>query len=254
LAAVVVFLPPTLIDLCLAEFDTGAMASEESYDGDQERLKRSIIPEAMSPAARTLFYAFNSLPFIRVIENITGIKGLTPDPYFFGGGFHEIGQGGHLSIHADFNHHRPLNLERRVNVLIYLNKDWKDDYGGQLELWDTAMTGCRVSVVPEANRCVIFNTRSDTYHGNPNPIAHPGGITRKSIALYYYTATWTGESRSHITQFKARPKSEDKFDWAVKRLELMEDFFPPIVLRAYNKAKRKARAMLKPAKPLNADQ
>ncbi len=150
---------------------------------------------------------------------------------------------------------KPLNLERRVNVLIYLNKNWSIfEYGGQLELWDTAMTGSRVSVVPEANRCVIFNTRSDTYHGNPNPIAHPAGTTRKSIALYYYTATWTGESRSHITQFKARPDSKDKVDWAVKRLELMEDFLPPIVLRAYNKAKRKARALVKPARPSNLEQ
>src|SRR3954451_19085559 len=89
---------------------------------------------------------------------MTGIKGPIPDPYFLGGGLHEISEGGHLSMHADFNHHTPLNLERRINMLIYLNKDWKDEYGGQLELWDSEMTKKYHSIVPVFNRCVIFNS------------------------------------------------------------------------------------------------
>ncbi len=62
-------------------------------------------------------------------------------------------------------HHR--NWQRRVNVLVYLNKDWKAEWGGALELWDKQMKACEESVVPVFNRCVIFNTDADSYHGHP---------------------------------------------------------------------------------------
>ena len=140
----------------------------------------------MTNPVRRLFYSFNSKPFIRVLENITNINGLIPDPYFLGAGFHEIGQGGHLSVHVDFNHHKVMNLERRINVLIYLNKDWDKTCGGQLELWNKDVSKSVKSVVPAFNRCVIFNTTDWSYHGNPEPVKHPAGVTRKSIALYYY--------------------------------------------------------------------
>ena len=209
------FLPAAVLERCLAEFPQRS-TNELEFNRDQERYKAQFNPDVLAPWNRNLFYAFNSRPFLRVLENITGIKGLIPDPYFSGGGFHEISQGGHLSVHADFNHHLPMNLERRINVLIYLNHDWKDEYGGQLELWDDAMSKCMVSVVPVFNRCVIFNTTSNSNHGNPNPINHPDKIPRRSIALYYYTATWDGTKREHTTQFRPRAASTDKVDWQVR--------------------------------------
>src|SRR3546814_6396188 len=86
-----------------------------------------------------MFYAFNSRPFLAFLEALTGIERLIPDPYFEGGGFHEIGRGGYLNVHADFNLNKRLNLRRRLNVLIYLNKDWEPAFGGDLELWDAGM-------------------------------------------------------------------------------------------------------------------
>lgn len=124
-----------------------------SFDRPQERLKSSFNPDYLESPLRSLFYSFNSKPFIRFLENLTGIKGLIPEPYFMGAGFHEIKNGGHLSVHADFNHHKPMDLERRINVLIYLDKDWKEEYGGQLELWDDDMKSCQQSVVSLFNRC-----------------------------------------------------------------------------------------------------
>ncbi|MEL7487011.1 MAG: 2OG-Fe(II) oxygenase, partial [Pseudomonadota bacterium] len=206
----------------------------EMFDRDQERYKRSFHPDALTPDLRRLFYAFNARPFIRVVENITGIKGLIPDPYFLGGGFHEISTGGHLSMHADFNHHKPMNLERRVNVLIYLNRDWREDYGGQLELWTTDMSERRQSIVPVANRCVMFTTTQQSMHGNPSPVAHPDDQSRKSIALYYYTATWDPVQASKTTQFKPRPGSDDRIDWGVKVTEFVNEYFPPVIGRRVN--------------------
>lgn len=186
------FLPEPVARMCLAEFDRNSTIGNEgevTFDRPQERAKRQYRPDDMSAEVRNLFYTFNSLPFIRVLENISGIKGLIPDPYFRGGGFHEIFTGGHLSVHADFNHHVNMGLERRINLLIYLNDDWSDEFGGQLELWANDMSRCVQSVVPVFNRAVMFNTTSESNHGNPNPVNHPDGRSRKSIALYYYTAT-----------------------------------------------------------------
>lgn len=235
------FLPEAAINLCLDQFPKKPDADSQSFDRDQERFKTSFHPDYMEPPLRRLFYSFNSRPFIKVIENITGIRGLIPDPYFLGGGFHEIGNGGHLSMHADFNHHKPLDLERRINVLIYLNRDWKDEYGGQLELWRTDMSERVQSITPIANRCVIFTTTSDSMHGNPQPVAHPAGVTRKSIALYYYTATWDDLKASHTTQFRRRPGTEDKTDWRVRINETLDDFLPPIVNRQIARVRRRLR-------------
>ncbi|MEO7787573.1 MAG: 2OG-Fe(II) oxygenase [Sphingomicrobium sp.] len=230
------FLPPAILDEMLALWPELSLGAEGmTFDRAQERFKSSYQPEAMPEAARRLFYSFNSKPFIKLMENITGIKGLIPDPYFMGAGFHEIKQGGHLSVHADFNHHVIMNLERRINVLIYLNKDWQSEFGGGLELWDEKMTTLHHDIVPAFNRCVIFNTTSNSQHGNPQPVAHPQGISRKSIALYYYTATWSETKRAHTTQFQVRPGSADKTDWAVKLGEIKDELLPPILARKLNR-------------------
>lgn len=232
------FLPPGVLDRCLAEFPSNPSAQDTSFDRDQERFKTQFNPDEMNVWLRSLFYGFNSRPFIHLLENITGIKHLIPDPYFLGAGFHEIRNGGHLSVHADFNHHKPMDLERRINVLIYLNKDWPESYGGSLELWDDGMTRCAKKVAPEFNRCVIFNTTSESWHGNPEPVNNPNGVSRKSIALYYYTSTWSAAKRDHTTQFKVRPGSVDKTDWKVTLKETIADVVPPILYRTLKKRGR----------------
>ena len=235
------FLPPETAQLCLDEFESiglNEVEPSEGFDRAQERGKRQFAPDHLSGPVQRLFHAFNSRPFLRVLENISGIEGLVPDPDFLGGGLHELATGGHLSVHADFNHHKRLNLERRINLLIYLNKDWRAEYGGQLELWSEDMARCEKSIVPLFNRAVMFNTTSYSHHGNPQPINHPTGQSRKSIALYYYTATWDGSKREHTTQFRSRPDSHDTTDWSVKGRELLTDLLPPLVMRTLRKFKR----------------
>lgn len=237
------FLPEELAQRILNGFGSsdGSESLNMTYDRAQERSKTSYHPDTLNPDLRGIFYAFNSRPFVQIVENISGIKGLIPDPYFLGGGLHEIRQGGHLSMHADFNHHAPLNLERRINLLIYLNKDWQDAYGGQLEIWDSSMSKRYHSIVPIFDRCVIFNTTSNSMHGNPQPVRHPDNVPRKSVALYYYTATWDGTKRSHTTQFRVRPGSEDHRDWTIELRELRQDLIPPFVNRQIGKVVRRLR-------------
>ena len=127
-----------------------------------------------------------------------------------------MSEGGHLDIHTDFNFHSAMGLERRINVLIYLNKDWREEYGGCFEIWDQKMSRCCRRVVPAFNTCVIFNTSLTSFHGNPVPVNHPERKPRRAIALYYYTATWDKTHHARTTQFKVRPASSDEFDWRVR--------------------------------------
>ena len=233
------FLNEDILELCLREFPSTSESSA-AYKRSQENLKFEFKPETLSSPLRSLFYSFNSLPVVGFIENLTGIKGLIPDPYFLGAGFHQVNEGGHLDIHTDFNFHSLMGLERRINVLIYLNKDWREEYGGCFEIWDQDMSRCCRRVVPAFNTCVIFNTSSISFHGNPVSVNHPQGKPRRAIALYYYTATWDKTGRPRTTQFKARPGSYDALDLHVRVNEVVEDVMPPVALRALRRLARVA--------------
>lgn len=153
-----------------------------------QKEKRNIRDSLRMPATyRQLIWELNSHYFLSFLSKITGIKNLIPDPNLRGAGIHQIGRGGFLKVHADFTTHREFALDRRINLLIYLNADWKEEYGGHLELWDGDMQGPPKRVLPIANRCVIFSTSAASFHGHPRPLTCPDDTYRKSLALYYYT-------------------------------------------------------------------
>lgn len=233
------FVPASMLELCLAEFPSKPDPESRSFDREQERYKTSFNPDYLSPRLRSFFYSLNSRPFVQFLENLSGIKGLIPDPFYMGGGFHETRTGGHLDVHVDFNMHKPMHLERRLNILIYLNRDWRIDYGGGLELWDEKMENCIEKISPDFGRCVVFSTSGDSYHGHPEPVNHPDGKPRRSIALYYYTATVDDLSRFKTTQFRARPGTKDAKDWKVKRNEAITEYLPPVLARPVIKTLKK---------------
>jgi len=105
--------------------------------------------------------------------------------------------------------------------LIYLNKEWKPEWGGEFEIWSTDMKEKVESFTSVFNRMVCFYTRSDTWHDNPETVNHPNGEPRMSLALYYYTATWSELHKSHTTLIKPRPGTIDKPDRQVARHELL---------------------------------
>lgn len=203
-----------------------------------EHLKTSYKPDDLPPYTRAVFHALNSRSFLQFLEKMTGIQGLIPDPYFQGGGIHRTEKGGYLGIHADFNHHRIMDLERRLNVLIYLNPDWREEYGGAFEVWTDDMSKKVAGFAPIMNRMCCFSTGRDTMHGNPEPVNHPSGKPRLSMALYYYTATWEEGRTGQSTVFKQRPGSADaKSSEAVMRV--VRDLLPPFVYRNGMKAMKR---------------
>ena len=170
------------------------------------------------PLLKNTIEALNSDDFLNLLEKITGIKSLIADHDLGSGGVHRSTRGGFLNIHADFTvHPYKKNWHRRVNLLVYLNEEWKDSWGGKLELWDKKMNNCVKKISPIFNRCVIFNTDYDSFHGHPEPMTCPENIYRKSIALYYYTEA-KNNVKTIATNYKARPK--DKF---LKRIFIFFD-------------------------------
>ena len=196
--------PEAVAETLLGEFPRPADVEWWEFDSDKERKLASPDERVMGPFTRLVLAQFNSAAFIGFLESLTGITGLVPDPLYFGGGLHQIRRGGFLKIHADFNRHPVTQLHRRLNVLLYLNKGWQDSYGGHLELWDRDMSACRARIAPVFNRAVVFDTGRYSYHGHPEPLACPESETRKSLALYYYTAA-AGENEPedvHNTLFQ----------------------------------------------------
>ncbi len=138
---------------------------------------------------RKVFAELNSPQFIQWLEQLTGITELTGDEELFGGGLHQSINGAFLNVHVDYNIHPKSKMHRRLNVLVYMNPDWKEDYGGHLELWDIKEGKKKLleSFAPGYNSCVIFETNEHSFHGHPRPLKTPPGVNRKSIATYYYT-------------------------------------------------------------------
>lgn len=137
---------------------------------------------------KELIEYLNSPNFIKFLELLTGIDSLVSDDYLEGGGLHQIDRGGFLKIHADFNKHSITDLDRRLNVLLFLNEKWLKEWGGDFEIWSKDAKRCEKRISPIFNRMVIFSTTDYSYHGHPDPLNCPSRISRKSIALYYYTS------------------------------------------------------------------
>jgi len=171
--------------------------------------KMDMIPTDIQEVIKVL----NSEKFVSALSKLTGIPHLVPDPSLEGGGLHQSKRGGFLNIHADFTvHPHKRNWRRRVNVLVYLNEGWQPEYRGELELWTRDMKQCAQKILPVFNRCAIFNTDEDSFHGLPEPIQCPEDMTRKSIALYYFTEE-DSIPRKRATNYRARPEDGGKRVW-----------------------------------------
>ena len=243
------FLPEDLVAQLVEHFPTEKLKSDVVFDyGYAGHHKRQILPADCDDFCRRAFDFFNSQPFLEFLEGLSTIEGLLPDPYFAGGGFHEIGTGGKLGIHADFRINNKLHLSRRMNVIVYLNEGWREEYNGSLELWSRDMKNRVKSVTPVWNRCVIFNTDADSYHGHPDPLTTPEGVLRRSVALYYYTASKAvyEEVPNRSTMYVARPGDDTgtrREAASLRREQHLNEWVPPIMLRYWRGAMRRVRKL-----------
>lgn len=191
----------------LAEFPGLNDIEWQRFENRTEKKLGYTYKQPLAPRLRNFLFEMNSPVLLEFLEQLTGIEGLIPDPYLGGAGPHQILPGGFLKIHADFNWHPIMRLDRRLNMLVYLNRDWEEEYGGHLELWDREMTRCVERILPVFNRTVVFSTTDWSFHGHPRPLSCPPDRSRKSVSLYYYSNGRPEAERSapHDTIFKATP-------------------------------------------------
>jgi hypothetical protein len=230
----------------LNEFPELGDKSDIQYNNPNEIKLASRGEQKFGKKTKVLMHFLNSEPFLNFLTELSGIKNLISDPYFEGGGCHQIKPGGLLKIHADFNKNRITGLDRRLNFLVYLNKDWKEEYGGHFELWNDDMTESRTKILPVFNRVAMFSTTDYSYHGHPDPLRCPPERSRKSLALYYYTNGRPKEEvndglEDHATLFKGRKgiKSEDTMKRYNALVNLAIDLMPPILYRAIRRIRNK---------------
>jgi hypothetical protein len=225
------FLAPDAAAQAASEFPKIDDESWINYFHLNERKSANPNMETWQPTLQAIAEELNSPGFVSFLSRLTGIDDLFPDVSMEGGGLHQSLTGGYLNVHADFTVH-PLHREwrRRVNLLLYLNTDWQEEYGGGLELWGKDMSRCEQRILPVGNRAVIFTTDADSFHGHPDPMRCPEGVARRSLALYYFTVDDHPFVRS--TEYRARPG-----DGARSILIYLDKQ----AIRLYDRAKRRLR-------------
>ena len=218
------FLPEALANQLESHFPNVGDPFWERFNdishGQQRSIKLACTnPKAMPEVIRKSLEYLNSPDFLVFLTKLSGIKELSEDEKLVGGGMHVLQNGGFLGIHSDFNFHPETKLDRRLNLLLYLNKNWKRSYGGYLELWERDMTRRSKNIAPIFNRCVIFSTTSTSFHGNPIKVACPPHMARKSLALYYYTNGRPEEEKKdpHSTLYQDRPSKYRSFVRVLKK-------------------------------------
>jgi hypothetical protein len=206
------FLAPGALVEAIAAFPEAADPAWQIEDfvvsEHQVSRKKACNEELRMPVAiRKILRELNSSVFLRYLSRLTDIPHLLPDPAFIGSGMFRIEPGGFLNVHADFNIHFLNGLDRRLNLLLYLNLGWKEEYGGHLELWQQGVPRPIKSILPIANRCVVFSTTDKSFHGHPTPLTCPPDRSRNCLSLYYYTngRPETERSEAHNTIWTRNP-------------------------------------------------
>lgn len=241
---------PEAFDRAVAEFPGIEDEFWKGYLHVNETKYSNTVPDSWGPTLHSIAREFCSPRFVEFLQELTGITDLIPDWTMDGGGLHQTLRGGHLNIHADFTtHHAHENWARRVNILLYLNHEWPEEWGGKLELWDKDMTACQGRVTPAGNRMLVFTTTFDSFHGHPDGLTCPPEEARRSMALYYFTEEEKAVRRS--TNYQARPEdglkkvaigadriAVDLYDRAKRRLGISDDTVHR-VLGKVNKIRRR---------------
>jgi hypothetical protein len=227
------FLPAEIAEAVTHDLPDRASRDWTKLPTEDQKGKHVLADESKLPlVTRALIHELNSGYFVRFLEKLTGISELIADTKLVGGGLHMIERGGKLSVHVDFSHHPTNGLNRRLNFLLYLNKDWQEEYGGHFELWSRDIRTCEQKILPIFNRCAIFSTSPISYHGHPEPLNCPESMTRNSIALYYFSKGRPKEEEGeHNTLFKSRPKDSLRFSNLIVRAAssgLVRELVPPV--------------------------
>jgi hypothetical protein len=222
-----------LLDSVVHEMPSPGEANWVRHDDDRLQQFNSRAAVDLGHTTSRLVAFLHSARFLYFLSQVTGIWELLPDPYLQGAGYHVIPRGGKFDVHVDRNMAYSIGLVRRLSLLVYLNKDWKHDYGGQLELWSKDGKRREVSIEPKFNRTALFEITDENYHGVPEVVRCPAGRSRNCFVVYYHTVAVPGNKAvvPHTSLYSPRryqKKSSRVWQFA-------KDLTPPLALRVFRK-------------------
>ena len=205
---------PLVLDRLVAEYPQEDNRDWLVWNTKNELKTTSKGINGLSAFSQLFCLWLNSTEVIKAIESIVGIPNLVGDPLFHGAGLHEMYKGGWLNMHADYTRHFSLPFVRRINMLIYLNRDWDTSWGGDLVMQAKDRED-RVSYAPYFNRTIIFPTTAKTFHGVPTPLSCPVNRSRKLLSIYYWNPVpmplwakagtsllWAAEHKRNLGQWR----------------------------------------------------
>jgi hypothetical protein len=214
------FLEPSFAD-SLSEHFPSLSEMDIIYEGLNEHKGEHSKFENIHQDFNRLKQILSTDSFRKAIETISGIDNLEIINDRYGSGLHQGGAGSFLDIHIDYNLHPFEKKQRRLNFIIFLNKNWQKEWGGYLEFWNSSGTECVASIEPRFNRCVLFISNNISYHGY-SAIQCPVSVTRKSFYLYFFTKP---EKRLlfHDTVFTPAPNDSLIRKYRIKAKELFKN-------------------------------
>lgn len=212
------FLATEVLDQILDEFSATDSLNNSTLDGTTGSKYDSNLAAYTGRATQRLLDQLSSATFINFLEKLTSVDKLLPNPQVESSGLSSLEQGNQFKIQVDVDRW-VSQLDRKLTILIYFNKDWKEEYGGHLELWDAEMSHCEKKILPTFNRCVIFSTTSFSYHGHPEPLNCPDHETRKLLSLYYYSDQHHVEAKPSLRTIPFTPTPERSGKWGNNRLK-----------------------------------
>jgi len=196
------FLPPKLAKTIYSNFPS-LDSMKIKYKGLNEYKAEDSSFEKFPPEFQQLKIFFQSEEFNEWICKVTGINNLYSIDDRLGTGLHQGGNKSFLDIHVDYNIHPIKKMHRKLNMIIFFNYEWQQNWGGQLELWDKDKMECFVKVEPIFNRMALFECNDISYHGY-SQINCPESVTRKSYYHYFFLPVPDG-IKYHDTIFLPRP-------------------------------------------------
>jgi len=205
------FLPQDLLTAVQNEIDEIPLHIWDSFTRNGSYM-RECNNMKFSPLIRELVMNFNSGEFVHWLEGITGLEKLIPDPHLIGAGLMRCGPGNSLKLHTDFNWNEQLQLNRSLSMILYVSREWEDEWEGGLEFWSFDRKELLHKIHAKPNRLLLWNYDENLVHGHPNPIACPESASRDGLRLFYFHSNAKPTTTPHRSLYWFDESSGEAYD------------------------------------------
>jgi Rps23 Pro-64 3,4-dihydroxylase Tpa1-like proline 4-hydroxylase len=207
------FLPTNVAEDMQQECETIPEQRWTTFTRRDSHMKECVDLNA-APVATNVVNQLHSQAVMRWLSKLTGIAELMPDPYLTGAGYSKSYRGDSLKIHTDFNWNETIKMHRMLSFIIYLNKDWKDEYEGHLHFYDFQNEKLVQKISPVFNRAVIWLHHKKGFHGHPHPLTCPESMSRNAFRLFFYVSNAQHDPNDspHRSLYWFDPETQEPYD------------------------------------------